>query len=164
MSPFSSGVPQRSKNRIKSWYCPCMSPNTLTGASTLRTIGWLIKTFVASSANARICSRLKAKYVYPSTEADHSFGLSRWFKNSWCSDSTFLLFWSFRSGPLNVTTCGAYPFFYSISPFPILIFIFAFARLYIGGVAGLEIPGPKLVSGPPIAAWFFEGSPFIWLL
>jgi hypothetical protein len=33
-----------------------------------------------------------------------------------------------------VTTYGACPFFYSISPFPILIFIFAFAKDYIGGV------------------------------
>ena len=42
--------------------------------------------------------------------------------------------------------------------------MFAFARLYIGGVVGLEIPGPKLDSGPPNAAGFIEGSPFSWLL
>jgi hypothetical protein len=39
---------------------------------------------------------------------------------------------------LKFTTYGAYPFFCSISPFPILIFIFAFPKLYIGGVEALE--------------------------
>jgi len=94
-----------------------------------------------------MCSLLKAKYVYPSTEADHSFGLNRWFKNSWCNDSTFLVVFVLPStSPLKVITWGACPFFYSISPFPILIFIFALARPTIGGVYGLLAPADNYYS------------------
>ena len=37
------------------------------------------------------------------------------------------------------TIYGACPFFCSISPLPILIFILALARFYMGGVVALEL-------------------------
>jgi len=54
-------------------------------------------------------------------------------------------------------TVGAYPFACSISPCPILIFILAFARLYIGGVTALD---PTLDSAP---AALEEAEEFVYL-
>ena len=55
---------------------------------------------------------------------------------------------------------GAYPFFFSISPFPIVIALFLSIKLYIGGVPALELPNedPSVVDLLPAAlavfAWF----------
>jgi hypothetical protein len=60
---------------------------------------------------------------------------------------------------LKFTTYGAYPFFYSISPFPILIFIFALPKLYIGGVEALEFE--LLLEPSALLEALAPGCPFL---
>ena len=59
----------------------------------------------------------------------------------------FLEFLSLGSFPLKETICGTWPFFYSISPLPILIFMLALASDCMGGVVALLL----LLM---LAAWF----------
>ena len=119
-----------------------MSPKTLIGASTRKTIGYSSSTRWHSSANAIICSLLNAKYPFPSYCAVHSRGLSKCDKNRLYNVSFCIEGWAeilplafFSSSNFYIGTWIVFPpGYYSISARSNLILLFILARLYIGGV------------------------------
>ena len=165
-----------------------MSPKTLTGASTFSTIGCSSMIFWHSSANAIICSLLKAKYPFPSNYALHSLGLKRWFKNKenkvsieliclYILDASFPFFppyycFYFSSSRSVSEMCfGFSPAVTSISALPILMRSLCLAKLEMGGVEERETSVEVLldvleefVRLVPLVCWavLWEPPPMAW--